>query len=1610
MRNTVTNTQHSKTSSSALVIIITLALITAAAFVLGGSSSFSKKYAGLASPEDRSWSSTLAQVGVVGKNLRFEGNTETGFQARLSSIDLDGSVLGVSQKFTATVVPPLEGDNPFWYRTTVGDRSTAQGYPLRQSFAQALAVSPNLSISATLPGSLQPLIPGMTICSNGSRGADDSALYVFFEDVAYETGVGFDDPLYGAGRQQTVCNTIQEFEEILRIQETITPIDPVIVVQASDTSVPNAALSVVSPQYVGGSGFVSTLLADLLRTGARRSQTDLTPTVPVLGSNAGFMRYNFDSVAWKEDTGSDNAYSMATVTRQNMLRLLGFGSFVGHEQENVLSSAWRRWTEWDRLLFAVGSEEPLINPMEKFFFSIGDLDTIDLNNTSANNYDPAIRGENGGVVAFGSLLPDSSVLSFANEIPLPIFTLSNWQRGQSLSGLADLNAVSYPILAAGEERFVTEEERQILCMLGLAVDGVSNCDTPRSVVRDRYIEHQSNKAVCVNVFDNVANSFTNNLRLAGPVSEVAVLDFNINNPQVFQMYTEPCETSVFDTPEEKTAFANQYATTNHTQAKSFSWTPQAISTEGGDMNAVNLREFVQFEYAVEDIATGRVSDPGVVSIHKCVILPQGEQLCNGDFQFSGARSPIDFQLASFRFIENVSTDDILNDEALNGGNGAGDVNSGPFLMQNTKSQKSLFDTRVLFGEGRGLSGFISALFAQRPGEPEPTPQIEVPEGFPTHQNCQVSSIAPNGDVAYICSSTPGDGTYQSVLSTFEECSNVFSAISTSEWSASFLCLSEIFHISRPDNNVDVPEGFPTNPNCSVTSIERDGSVNYYCYWGPGEVAGFPVPGFQECIQGQVNFLTDPMAAVEVTYNCLPLEDETPAPPVSTPLPGWDNVPEGMPSHPNCVPTLNQVDNTVSYVCSFGPDEVPEQTPLPGFEECLMTQPFFNQDGDFTFSASCDLPTQDTPLPTPSPTPMPNPAPGQPSQNGFIECSSTSIPGWCAQGSPSVYSSVHGYTWHPYLIDAPRASGHVTEGAPPTPQKFAGISSDLIVQRLRAPLQSNLTYEVSGKVYLENQGIRPTFWYANESALSQQADGSFHIEYPAQMLPENSLVAERIELFPEGIPLSEPDVNGWYDFSVTFSPGSVAVTHVGFGSVGTGSPIFFDNLSIKYFSGCTSCSADLNGDCVVNNDDMLIFLSVFGTSCPEGTIGCPGDFNFDGVVDNSDMLMFLASFGASCPVFEETGTESTPLSLGDLDPNGRLNNLVAQVSRVTQSLQTTRDTAVTTARTEITANTRNTSVSSREGVVVRATDDRDRALIMEDSDVGRDVSSQGRVPVQKSIIALSEDIMSLERDDLNIFFKLLDRPQVVRNSRGFTSNFVVWIENKREETLRGLELIGLMPSYIEYKDHVATRNDTNYRRAVNSLRMQSLPSEQENQIYFDVKLDDNMCAYVLRENRAGYRVLSDMSLCQSEQEIQRQREEFERQQQARSRRAVRQPIQAPSLGVGCYIDKTTNEEVCVTAGVGECYFQAELGGEIIVDECPDRVSDGWECFPGRDPGTWSCSDPNSSSQPVAICSFKKNDVVTSGECPDGVEDGWNCVLPDDDSENWECVAPVTRPRT
>jgi hypothetical protein len=64
------------------------------------------------------------------------------------------------------------------------------------------------------------------------------------------------------------------------------------------------------------------------------------------------------------------------------------------------------------------------------------------------------------------------------------------------------------------------------------------------------------------------------------------------------------------------------------------------------------------------------------------------------------------------------------------------------------------------------------------------------------------------------------------------------------------------------------------------------------------------------------------------------------------------------------------------------------------------------------------------------------------------------------------------------------------------------------------------------------------------------------------------------------------------------------------------------VNVNIYSGGLALRGDVNGDCVVDDADLLIVLFNFGSSGA-------GDVNRDGVVDDADLLIVLFNFGSTC---------------------------------------------------------------------------------------------------------------------------------------------------------------------------------------------------------------------------------------------------------------------------------------------------------------------------------------------------------------------------------------------
>ncbi len=93
----------------------------------------------------------------------------------------------------------------------------------------------------------------------------------------------------------------------------------------------------------------------------------------------------------------------------------------------------------------------------------------------------------------------------------------------------------------------------------------------------------------------------------------------------------------------------------------------------------------------------------------------------------------------------------------------------------------------------------------------------------------------------------------------------------------------------------------------------------------------------------------------------------------------------------------------------------------------------------------------------------------------------------------------------------------------------------------------------------------------------------------------------------------------------------------FGATSGGTHCFEVTVSYHHGQSCTSllciefpvcsepCPGDVNGDMLIDINDLLSVLTVWGQSCT----GCPADTNGDGVVNIADLLSIIANWGTPC---------------------------------------------------------------------------------------------------------------------------------------------------------------------------------------------------------------------------------------------------------------------------------------------------------------------------------------------------------------------------------------------
>jgi len=81
-------------------------------------------------------------------------------------------------------------------------------------------------------------------------------------------------------------------------------------------------------------------------------------------------------------------------------------------------------------------------------------------------------------------------------------------------------------------------------------------------------------------------------------------------------------------------------------------------------------------------------------------------------------------------------------------------------------------------------------------------------------------------------------------------------------------------------------------------------------------------------------------------------------------------------------------------------------------------------------------------------------------------------------------------------------------------------------------------------------------------------------------------------------------------------------------VGSASTLSGETHAALWKTPVPPCEGDLDGDRIVNLEDLAVLLSHYGTG--EGAPSSDGDLDGDGDVDLQDLAVLLARFGSTCP--------------------------------------------------------------------------------------------------------------------------------------------------------------------------------------------------------------------------------------------------------------------------------------------------------------------------------------------------------------------------------------------
>ncbi len=492
------------------------------------------------------------------------------------------AVLKGERYFDASIAAFDEKKVPFEIGEQLGPIRDAWGYPVRENaFMKKTAARQKTSFNffetkKALAYDADPNNPGIYNCRANLNVTGYFKAY--FEDVALDTNVGYDDPTFGQGRRIEACQVLQDISEMIKLDEmTVTPD----ILFMANANMPPGALAAASAYF----GYYQ---GDLDNGSLHKHIISQTDPTPGQGNFDALIMTGWNGVQWDVDsTLNPLTYDFYTVIYHEVMHTLGFRG----------------------RLPSVVSETGVPRTHGTFdFFSYKD-DTL-----SDSFFDQVTSILNVPVGAppswfIGNTVVYRGIKNVVGAIPdgiRPVFSPVSWQQGSSLSHF-DMNRapgeiyVMHPSIGTNTVRPIDDHEKEVLCHAGYQMDGVAGCELETPVAENDSFNLNGNP-VCI-------KPLLNDISLGGGVLSIHHLTpILLETGDSFAYYLGAnCTGTLLP---------------NALGAKSIMFDPSP---------SMNPRLFA---YSNQDSISNRISlEATIKSASECIGLGDpDEYVCNGDFE------------------------------------------------------------------------------------------------------------------------------------------------------------------------------------------------------------------------------------------------------------------------------------------------------------------------------------------------------------------------------------------------------------------------------------------------------------------------------------------------------------------------------------------------------------------------------------------------------------------------------------------------------------------------------------------------------------------------------------------------------------------------------------------------------------------------------------------------------------------------------------------------------------------------------------------------------------------------------------------------------------------